>query len=169
MFSKSFSQMAGWLVWIWKMLLTPCLFIMHTKSILNLCCIKSTKMLLPPFANTSKAKFYFCHICWWLYLQRRTRGECLGNVHKTVSLLASLGFTIHKEKPVLEPTQCIEFLGFLINSAEMAVKINPKKSQIIIEKIKNFLDHKKPKTRQLASVIGSYISLFPAHIRQTAL
>ena len=94
-------------------------------------------------------------------MQRRTRGECLGNVHKTVSLLASLGFTIHKEKPVLEPTQCIEFLGFLINSAEMAIKINPKKSQII-EKIKNFLDHKKPTTTQLASAIGSYISLFPA-------
>ena len=44
----------------------------------------------------------------------------------------------------------------------MTVKINPKKSQIIIEKIKNFLDHKKPTTRQLASVIGSCISLFPA-------
>ena len=80
----------------------------------------------------------------------------------TVSFLASLGFIIHKEKPVLKPTQCIEFLGFLINSAEMAIKINPKKSQIIIEKIKNFLDHKKPTTTQLASVIGSYISLFPA-------
>ena len=44
----------------------------------------------------------------------------------------------------------------------MTVKINPKKSQIIIEKIKNPLDHKKPTTRHLASVIGSCISLFPA-------
>ena len=60
------------------------------------------------------------------------------NVHKTVSLLASPGFTIHEEKSVLEPTQCIEFLGFIINSVDMMVKINPKKSQIIIKKIKNF-------------------------------
>ena len=43
---------------------------------------------------------------------------------------------------VLEPTQFTEFLGFSINSADMTVKINPKKSQIIIEKSKNFLDHK---------------------------
>ena len=44
----------------------------------------------------------------------------------------------------------------------MIVKINPKNSQIIIEKLKSSLDHKKPTTRQLASVIGSCNSLFPA-------
>ena len=43
----------------------------------------------------------------------------------------------------------------------MTVEINPKKSQIIIKKIKNLLGHKKHTTRQLASVIGSCISLFP--------
>ena len=59
-----------------------------------------------------------------------------GNVHKTVSLLASLEITIIKEKSVLEPTQCIEFLGFIINFVDMTVKINPKKSQIIIEKLR---------------------------------
>ena len=42
----------------------------------------------------------------------------------------------------------------------MNVKINPKKSHIIIEKIKNFLDHKQPTTRQLTSVTDSCISLF---------
>ena len=83
-------------------------------------------------------------------------------MHKTVSLLTSLGFTIHEGESVLEPTQCIEFLGFITNSVDMNVKINPKKSHIIIERIKNFLDHKKPTTGQLALVIGSCISLFPA-------
>ena len=121
-----------------------------------------TKMLKPPFATLRKQGFISVIFVDDPYLQGSTRGECLENVHKTVNLLASLGFTIHKEKSVLEPTQCIEFLGFIINSADMTVKINPKKSQIIIEKIKNFLDHKKPTTRQLASVIGSCISLFPA-------
>ena len=41
------------------------------------------------------------------YLQGKTRSECLESVHKTVSLLASLGFTVHKEKSALEPTQYI--------------------------------------------------------------
>ena len=44
----------------------------------------------------------------------------------------------------------------------MTVKINPIERQIIMEKIKNFLDHQKPTTRQLSSVIGSCISLFLA-------
>ena len=121
-----------------------------------------TKMLKPPVATFRKQGFISVIFVDNSYLQGSTRGECLENVHKTVNLLASLGFTIHKEKSVLEPTQCIEFLGFITHSADMTVKINPKKSEIIIEKIKNFLDHKKPTTRQLASVIGSCIFLFPA-------
>ena len=96
------------------------------------------------------------------YLQGSTAAECLENGHETVSLLTSLEFTIHEEKSVLEPTQCIEFLGFIINPAGMTIKINPIKSQVIMEEIKNLLDRKKPTTRQLTSVIGSYISLFPA-------
>ena len=44
----------------------------------------------------------------------------------------------------------------------MTVKINPIERQIIMEKIKNFLDHQKPTTRELSSVIGSCISLFLA-------
>ena len=82
--------------------------------------------------------------------------------HETVSLLTSLGFTIHKEKSVLEPKKFIEFLGFIINSTDMIVKLNAIKSQIIMEKLKNFLDHQKSTTRQLASVIDSCLSLFSA-------
>ena len=119
------------------------------------------KMLKPPFGTLRKQGFTSVIFVDDSYLQGKTRGECLENVHKTVSLLGSLEITIIKEKSVLEPTQCIEFLGFIINSVDMTVKINPKKSQIIIEKIKNFLDHKKPSTRQSPSVIGSCISLFP--------
>ena len=120
-----------------------------------------TKMLKPPFATLPKQGFISVIFVDNSYLQGRTRSKCLENVHKTVRLLASLVFTIHKEKSVLEPTQCIKFLGFIINSADMATNTNPKKSQIILEKIKKFLDRKKPTTRQLASVTSSCISLFP--------
>ena len=44
----------------------------------------------------------------------------------------------------------------------MTVEIKAKKTQMIIEKIKNILGHKKPTTRLLPSVISSCISLFPA-------
>ena len=49
-----------------------------------------------------------------------------------------------------------------MNSADMTLRINPIKSQKIMEKNKNFLDYQKPMTRQLASVISSCISLLPA-------
>ena len=94
-----------------------------------------TKMIKPPFATLRKQGFISVILADDSYLQGKTRGECLENVHRTVSLLASLGFAIHK-KSVLEPTQCIEFLGFITNSVDMTVKMNPKKSQMIIEKIK---------------------------------
>ena len=106
-------------------------------------------MLKPPFATLRKQGFISVIFVDNSYLQGRTRSKCLENVHKTVRLLASLVFTVHKEKSVLEPTQCIKFLGFIINSADMAANTNPKKSQIILEKIKKFLDRKKPTTRQL--------------------
>ena len=121
-----------------------------------------TRMLKPPFAALQKQGFISIIFADHSYLQGSTRGECLENMYKTVSLLTSLGFNIQKEKSVLKPTQCIEFLGFMINSAYMTVEINPKKSQIIIKKIKNFLGHKEPITRPLTSAIASCIFLFPA-------
>ena len=64
-----------------------------------------TKMLKPPFATLRKQGFISVIFVDDSYLQGSTRGECLENVRKTVSLLASLGFTIHKEKSVLKRTQ----------------------------------------------------------------
>ena len=102
-----------------------------------------SKMLKPPLATLQKQGFtYVILVVDDSYFQRRTRGKRLENVYETVSLLTSLGFTIHMEKSVLEVTHCVECLGIFINSAEMAVKINLIRSQIITEKIKKFLENK---------------------------
>ena len=55
-----------------------------------------TKMLKPPFATLRKHGFISVIFVDDSYLQGSTRDECVENVHKTVSLLGSLGFTIHK-------------------------------------------------------------------------
>ena len=54
-----------------------------------------TKMLKLSFATLRKQGFISVIFVNESYLQGRTRGECLENVNKTVSLLASLGFIIH--------------------------------------------------------------------------
>ena len=94
-----------------------------------------SKKLKPPFATLRKQGFISVIFVDDSYLKGSSKGECLKNVNKTAILQTSLGFTIHKVKSVLEPTQCIEFLRVIINSEDMTVKINPKKSQIIMEKI----------------------------------
>ena len=82
-----------------------------------------TKMIKPPFATFRKQGFISVIFVDDSYLQGQTMGECL----------SSLRFTIQKEKLVLEPTQYMEFLRFIINSVDMTIKINPKKSQMVIE------------------------------------
>ena len=95
------------------------------------------------------------------YLQGHTK-QCLQNIEATVSLLQSLGFVIHEGKSILNPTQEIEFLGFVFNSVTMTISITKGKTEAIILKIRRFLENKSSKIRELASVIGSVISLFPA-------
>ena len=70
-----------------------------------------------------------------------------------IALLECLGFTIHKAKSILKPTQRIEFLGFIINK---------EKRIAITNKIKKLMATTFPTIRQMDSVIGSVISLFPA-------
>ena len=58
------------------------------------------------------------------YLQDTTKEQCNQNVNATINLLISLGFTDYTKKSVLEPAQSIEFLGFVIDSITMSLKIN---------------------------------------------
>ena len=94
------------------------------------------------------------------YLQGDTKQECLQNIEATVSLLESLGFAIHEGKSILNPTQEIEFLGFVFNSVTMTISITKGKTEAIIL-IRRFLENKSPTIRELASVIGSVISSYP--------
>ena len=78
------------------------------------------------------------------YLQGHTFSTCEDNVNTAVDVLQFLGFTIHPEKSVLVPTQEIEFLGFVLNSVEMKIKLIDCKPGKIILKIKKLLKKNKP-------------------------
>ena len=75
--------------------------------------------------------------------------------------LAGWGF-IQAGKSVLIPTQKIEFLGFLIDSKNVKISLTNKKAEHLTLKIKKELIKKSPNIRQLASIIGSVISIFHA-------
>ena len=56
-------------------------------------------------------------------LQGRTKQQCAQNVSDTVHLLDNLGFIVHDKKSVLIPTKEITFVGFILNSADMTVRL----------------------------------------------
>ncbi|CAH3127686.1 unnamed protein product [Porites lobata] len=54
---------------------------------------------------------------------------CATNIQDTVDTFLSLGFVVHPEKSVLIPTQEMEFLGFLLNSINMTIRLLPVKAE----------------------------------------
>ena len=119
-------------------------------------------MLKPPFAWLRARGYMSVVYVDDTYIQGKTQQECLDNGKATVSLLYRLGFTIHLEKSYLLPVQEIEFLGFLIKSKDMTIKLTDNKVHRIRDKILTLLTMKNPTIRDLVSVIGSVIATFPA-------
>ena len=66
------------------------------------------------------------------YLQGNTYEACLHNIESTIELLQNLGFTIHPTKSILTPTQRIIFLGFVIDSVQIILKITEEKKNKIL-------------------------------------
>ena len=70
-----------------------------------------------------------------------------------------MGFTVHKEKSVVVPTQQIIFVGFLICSVTMTVRLSPEKCTGPIELCKEILAAKKITIRKFAQLIGKCVSV----------
>ena len=74
-------------------------------------------------------------------LQSDNYESCVHNVEDTVSLMDTL-MTIHPDKSVNVPIQCIEFVGFLISSVDLTVWLTHKNATNIKAHC-NFLLHQK--------------------------
>ncbi len=86
--------------------------------------------------------------------------------YQFADLLTKVGFLLHKDKSVREPTQRILFLGFVIDSTTMCLEVPHEKEIRIRTAVKNLLrdvmTRKKVSIRRLARVIGLLVSVFPA-------
>lgn len=61
------------------------------------------------------------------YVQAETFDMCLENINDTVNILENLGFVINQEKSTMVPEKTVTFLGFIISSETMTIKIPEKK------------------------------------------
>ena len=117
-----------------------------------------TKILKPIFARLrSKGHISSAYIddsC----LQGATYQLCKQNIKETVKLMDSLGLTVQPEKSILEPTQQIIFLGFLLCSVTMTVRLPPDRQQEIIELCNHILQKRRVTIRKFSQLIGKLVA-----------
>ena len=75
-----------------------------------------TKLMKPVYATLRSQGYLSTSFIDDSYLHGNTLEECTENVAKTVELLDSLGFILHKEKSVLKPCKELKYFGFVLNS-----------------------------------------------------
>ena len=63
-------------------------------------------------------------------LQGWNENECTQNISDMVHLLDSLGFTVHDKKSVLIPIQEILFVGFVLDSVSLTVRLPVIRKQV---------------------------------------
>lgn len=118
-----------------------------------------TKVLKPVFAKLRAqghiSTAYIDDSC----LQGNSYNSCLVNIHDTVTLMDSLGLTVHPKKSVFEPCKSIIFLGFILCSISMTVRPTPEKCQKIVELCQQVLNCKRVTIRVFAQLIGKLVAL----------
>ncbi|XP_068738744.1 uncharacterized protein [Montipora capricornis] len=121
-----------------------------------------TKILKPVYAHL-RVLGHTCmgHIDDSLLIAQNPN-DCVNNIHDTVHLFSKLGFIVHPEKSILKPTQEIEFLGFIINSLTMTVRLSASKSTKVQKACQDLLKSKHITVRDVAHVIGLLVSSLPA-------
>lgn len=84
----------------------------------------------------------------------RSKDQCYRSLHALAQALTDLGFRVHVEKSVFEPSQEIVFLGYIWNSASLTVRPTPQKVEKLVNKISDLISGKKVNIRAAASVLG---------------
>ena len=124
---------------------------------------KFTKLLKSIFA-TLREKGHLATAFLDDSLLAETRVSCTNNVVDTIRLFRSLGFIVHLEKSVLEPTHCIQYFGVIIDSAQITVTLTPERMADLRSCCKTMLTRNSLTIRDVAKVIGKIVEDFPAVI-----
>lgn len=127
-----------------------------------------TKLLKPMYSALRKLGHTNVAYIDDSFLQSDTYEECVRNISDTLQLADSLGFTVHKTKSVVIPTQTIVFVGFLICSVSMTVRLPPDKCEDMIQLCKEILAARSLTIRKFAQLIGKCVSVEPG-VRYAAL
>ena len=117
-----------------------------------------TKILKPVFAKLRAkghvSSAYIDDSC----LQGASYHQCQKNIGETVQLMDSLGLTVQPQKSIFEPRQQIIFLGFLLCSVTMTVRLPPERRQEIVSICTNILIKHRVTIRKFSQLIGKLVA-----------
>ena len=126
------------------------------------CCPRHfTKILKPVFACLREKGHESVVYIDDSYLQGNSYTSCAKNMMTTVDLLSALGFVLHPVKSVFFPTQILVFLGFILNSITMSVKLTTDKADKLCACCNKILLQTHPTIRDVCQLIGILVSACP--------
>ena len=92
------------------------------------------------------------------FLAKKAVEDCCKNVFDTVKISLDAGFIVHPDKSVLCPTQIIVYLGFILYSVEMTVRLTPARIENLITSIRSIVQFQTIQIQELAKVVGKIVS-----------
>ena len=97
-----------------------------------------------------------------MLLMASSKQTLMEHIQLTMYLLENLRFIINSEKSILSPSQEIEFLGMLLNSITMEIKLPREKIKKIRQEAHYLLAIKQPSAQQLCQLLGKLNATNPA-------
>lgn len=88
--------------------------------------------------------------------------DCLENANTTIQCLTRLGFVINYEKSSITPEKTCKFLGFLLDSENMTLKLPDSKRQKLYQHIITMLKTNRIRIREFVRFLGSLTAACPA-------
>lgn len=119
---------------------------------------KFTKLLKPPLAKLRQELITVASYIDDLITAARSFDRCFHNILRIVDLLSELGFFINVEKSEMVPSQVMEYLGFIIDSVNMSIRITPDKVSNISELCREALASENISIREVARLLGKFAS-----------
>ena len=121
----------------------------------------STLVHKPVFATLRCQFGYSCLGCIDdSFYTKDTLHRCQEATLHAVQLFIKLGFIVHPTKSIFQPTQSLEFLGFVLDSFLMRVTITEVEFDKTLALCRSFLANRSFTIRYVASLIGTLVSTF---------
>ena len=98
------------------------------------------------------------------FLRAPSFEEMSANLRITHELFQKCGLSINEEKSNVTSSQCMEFLGFLLNTVEFSISVTTQKRNNLHQLIAPIVQfqNRKVKIRTLARIVGKMVAMFPA-------